>query len=183
MNPNRYQIISGIVLITLASVMKAATFPYSINPIIAISLFSGVVISDKKWALTMPIIAMFGSDLMLELFKIAPGFYGYGQIGNYICLMMVTVLGFAMRKINVLNVTFFSIGASILFFLLSNTNCYLFDETGFYGTGISGWINCLIAGIPFVKKGIITDLSFSAIIFGANYYSTKWLMKTQTAEL
>lgn len=173
MNQNKANIITGISLIAIAAVMKAVTYPFSINPIIAISLFSGAVIADKKYAFAIPLLAMFASDLILEAFNIAPGFYGMSQIGNYASLLLVAVLGFGMKKINPVSVAGFSIASSILFFFLSNTNCFLFDTENFYGIGFNGWLNCLVAGFPFVKNGIVTDLGFSVLLFGIHSLVTK----------
>lgn len=167
MTQNKSNILIGSILVVFAAIMKVLTFPHSINPIIAISLFSGVIIKDKKIAFAMPLLAMFTSDLILEVFNIAPGFYGMGQVGNYLSLLLVTVLGFTMKKINPINVIGYSVGSSLFFFILSNTNCYLFDNFNTYGTGIQGWANCLIAGTPFVKNGIAIDLCFSTLLFGS----------------
>jgi hypothetical protein len=52
MNQNKTTFIIGLSLIVLAATMKVATFPHSINPIIAISLFSGVLIKDKKYVVS-----------------------------------------------------------------------------------------------------------------------------------
>ena len=109
MTQNKNNILIGTVLVTLAAIMKVVTFPHSINPIIAISLFSGGIIKDKKFAFAMPLLAMFMSDLMLEIFNVAPGFYGMGQIGNYFSLLFVTVLGLTMKKINPINVIGYSV--------------------------------------------------------------------------
>ena len=177
MNQNKTNIAIGSILVILAAILKVTTFPHSINPIIAISLFSGVVISDKKLAFALPLLAMFVSDIMLEILNIAPGFYGMGQIGNYASLLLVTVLGFSMKKINVINIAGYSIGSSILFFILSNTNCFIFDNLNYYGTGLQGWANCLVAGIPFVKNSLITDLAFSTILFGSYILASKSFAK------
>ena len=112
MTQNKNNILIGMVLVTLAAIMKVVTFPHSINPIIAISLFSGAIIKDKKIAFAMPLLAMFMSDLMLEIFNVAPGFYGMGQIGNYFSLLFVTVLGLTMKKINPINVIGYSVASS-----------------------------------------------------------------------
>ena len=179
MNQKKTNIIIGSILVLIAAILKVTTFPHSINPIIAISLFSGVVISDKKLAFAMPLLAMFVSDIMLEVLNIAPGFYGMGQVGNYASLLLVTVLGFSMKKINPLNIAGYSIASPILFFILSNTNCFLFDNLNYYGTGFQGWANCLVAGIPFVKNSLITDLSFSAILFGSYILASKTFAKKE----
>ena len=166
MSQHKTNIIIAGILILFAAIMKVITFPLSFNPIIAIAFFSGAVIKDKKLSFAMPLLAMFFSDVMMEMLNIAPGFYGMGQIGNYLSLLLVTVLGFGMKKQTVTNIGFFSILSSLLFFVLSNTNCFLFDNAGFYGSGVQGWLNCLAAGIPFVKNGLFTDLFFSTVLFG-----------------
>ncbi len=181
MNQNKINIIIGSLLVIFAAVLKVLTFPQSFNPIIAISLFSGVVISDKKMAFAMPLLAMFASDLLLEIFNIAPGFYGIAQIGNYAALLFVTILGFSMKKINTMNVVGYSIVSSFLFFLLSNTNCFLFD-TITYEKSIGGWAACLAAGIPFVKNGLLADLCFSAILFSSYTVGMKYVGKKAMAE-
>ena len=182
MNQNKTNIAIGSILVVLAAILKVTTFPHSINPIIAISLFSGVVISDKKLAFALPLLAMFVSDIMLEVLNIAPGFYGMGQIGNYASLLLVTVLGFSMKKINLIKVAGYSIASSILFFVLSNTNCFLFDNLNSYGTGLQGWANCLAAGIPFVKNSLFTDLSFSMILFGSYLFAAKTFARKTLVE-
>ena len=181
MNSNKKYIIIGTALVLFAAILKVATFPFSINPIIAISLFSGVVIKDKKLAFLMPLMAMFVSDLMLEVFNIAPGFYGLGQIGNYASLLFVTVLGLTMKKINLISVAGYSIASSIVFFFLSNTNCFLFDNLSTYGSGLHGWTNCLAAGLPFLRNGMATDLCFSVLLFGTYVVYTKFAGKKQLA--
>ena len=173
MTQQKTNVVIGALLVIFAAVLKVTTFPYSVNPIIAISLFSGVVITDRKLAFLLPLLAMFVSDILLEAFNIAPGFYGMAQIGNYASLLLITVLGFGMKKINVIQVTGFSIAASLLFFLLSNTNCFLFDSIT-YERSIQGWLTCLAAGVPFVKNGLLIDLGFSAVLFGTYWAGMKW---------
>ena len=129
----------------------------------------------------MPLMAMFVSDLMLEVFNIAPGFYGYGQIGNYASLLLVTVLGFSMKQIAPLKVAGYSVASTILFFILSNTNCFFFDTFNTYGTGFQGWATCLAAGIPFVKNGLAVDLGFSVLLFGTYTLANKFYFEKAAA--
>ena len=164
MKKTKINLLIAIVLVLFAAILKMTTYPHTFNPIIAIALFSGVVITDKKLAFAMPLLAMFASDIILEIFNIAPGFYGYEQIGNYACLLFVTLFGFTMKKINIVSVAGYSIGSSILFFLLSNTNSFLFDTFGSYENSVAGYIKCMVAGIPFIK--FAPDLIFSALLFG-----------------
>ena len=174
---NKQQTIFGIALVVLAASLKVITFPFSINPIIAISLFSGTLVKDRKLAFLLPLAAMFISDVMLEFSGIAEGFYGWGQIGNYVALLAVAALGFGIKKPNLYNVPAFSIASSLLFFTLSNTSVFLFDSQLTYGSGITGWASCLAAGLPFVKNGLAIDLGFSVVIFGTYALMTRTSIK------
>ena len=167
MNQNKTNFLIAAVLVVFAVVLKVITYPHSFNPIIAIALFSGAVISDKKLAFAMPLFAMFFSDLIFEIFNIAPGFYGLEQAGNYVALLLVTVFGFGMHKITPVKVAGFSIGASLIFFFLSNSNTFLFDTFNSYESGFAGWTTCMAAGIPFLKIKLLTDLFFSVVLFSS----------------
>ncbi|HNH20742.1 MAG TPA: hypothetical protein PLY26_01280, partial [Ferruginibacter sp.] len=151
MKQNRINILIAAVLVLFAALLKVATYPHTFSPIIAIALFSGVVISDKKLSFAMPLLAMFASDLILELFTQTPGFYGMEQVGNYAALLFITAFGFAMKKIDVIRVAGFSLASSILFYFLSNTNTFLVDSFNMYPNTFTGYINCMTAGIPFIK--------------------------------
>ncbi len=181
MSQNKSNILIGAALVVLAAILKVTTFPHSVNPIIAISLFSGAIISNKKMAFVLPLFAMLVSDILLDVLSIAPGFYGMGQIGNYASLLFVTFIGFQMKKINAVSVLGFSIASSLIFFILSNTNSYFFENFSTYGSGFQGWVNCMIAGIPFVKNSLVTDLCFSIVLFGTYQLAGKLSEKSATA--
>jgi hypothetical protein len=165
MKQNKLNLLIAAILIIFAVVLKVATYPHTYSPMIAIALFSGVVITDRKLSFAMPLFAMFASDIILEVFTTTPGFYGLEQAGNYAALLFITFLGFGMKKINVITVPGFSLAASLLFYFLSNTNSFLFDTFNAYENSFAGYINCMTAGIPFIKY--IQDLVFSVILFGS----------------
>jgi hypothetical protein len=167
MKQNKINLLIAAVVIIFAALLKAATYPDAFSPMIAIALFSGAVITDKKLSFAMPLLAMFVSDLILEFFTVTPGFYGMEQIGNYTALVIITALGFAMKKISVITVVGFSLASSVLFYFLSNTNTFLFDTFNSFDNSFAGYIKCMRDGIPFIK--FIPDLVFSVILFGSYF--------------
>lgn len=158
-------------LVIIAATLKVVTFPNSFTPIIAIALFCGAVFQDKKMAFIIPLLAMLLSDVMLEFSGKASGFYGWGQLANYACLLFVTLLGMGLKKISVVSVAGFSIASSLLFYFLSNSVTFLFSG-GYYEQSLSGYMLCMEAGLPFLQKGILVDLVFSSVFFGAYYLYT-----------
>ena len=164
-------VLIAILLIVTAAVSRVVLYPHNFSPVIGMAIFAGAVIKDKRLAFLLPIAAMFLSDVMFEVFNIAPGFWGWGQLIGYGILALITVLAFTMKKINVLNVLGYSVASSLIFFLLSNGSVWMLDKTT-YAQNFSGLMDCLAAGIPFLKNGVIADLVFSAVLFGA-YYLTQ----------
>ena len=179
MTRHQIDILSATLLVLVASSMKVISHPHSIDPIIALSLFSGVIVKNRKMSFILPLFSMFFSDLLLEIIYPGNGFYGSGQVGNYLSLLFITALGFGMKQINIISVIGFSLMASIGFYLLSNTNVYLADYGNYYSKDWNGYFNCMIAGIPFIKNSLINDLLFSAILFSGYVF----VYKRQTAAI
>ena len=181
MKQNTTMFLIAVVLILAAALSRIAFYPLNFSPVIAMALFGGAVINDKKLAFALPLLAMFLSDLIFEITNIATGFWGWGQLVGYGILGLITVFGFNLKKINVQNVTGFSIASSLIFFLLSNTSVWIFDTTT-YTQNFSGWLNCLAAGIPFLKNGLAADLVYSALFFGGFVLMEKYAFKKVVAQ-
>jgi len=164
-------LIIACLLITTAALSRVFMYPDNFSPIIGMAIFAGAVIKNKKLAFALPLLAMFLSDILFEVFNIAPGFWGWGQLVGYGILALITVIAFSMKKINVLSVTGYSIGASLLFFFLSNSAFFVFDNPVYhlYTTDFNGYIASLVAGLPFLKTGVLADLVYSGVLFGSWY--------------
>jgi hypothetical protein len=164
-------ILIAAILIVAAAVSRVVLYPHNFSPVIGMAIFAGAVLVDKKLAFVLPIAAMLLSDIMFEVFNIAPGFWGWGQLVGYGILALITMFSFTMKKINVQNVLGYSIISSLVFFFLSNSATFIFDNPIYHlypQTG-SGYYACLVAGIPFLKNGLVADLTFSVLLFGSYY--------------
>ena len=135
------------------------------------AIFAGAVIKDRRLAFALPLLAMFLSDVLFEVFKIAPGFWGWGQLVGYGILALITVIAFSMKKINVFTIAGYSVGSSLLFFLLSNSAFFVFDNPIYhlYPQNFSGYIGSLVGGLPFLRTGVVADLVYSGVLFGTYY--------------
>lgn len=168
---NRSTLIIASLLIVVAAVSRVLMYPDNFSPIIGMAIFAGAVIKDRKLAFALPLLAMFLSDILFELFTPASGFWGWGQLAGYGILALITVLAFSMKKIRVLTIAGYSIGASLLFFFLSNSAFFVFDNAIYhlYPQNFNGYMASLAAGIPFLKTGIIADLVYSTVLFGSYF--------------
>ena len=172
---NTSTLIIAALLIIIAAISRVILYPHNFSPIIGMAIFSGVVIKDKRLAFALPLLSMFLSDVLFEAFNIAPGFWGWGQLVGYGILALITVIAFSMKKINVLSVAGYSIGSSLLFFFLSNSAFFVFDNPIYhtYTQDFNGYLATLAGGLPFLKTGIIADLVYSTALFGT-YFLVKY---------
>lgn len=167
-------------IITAALYRSIPGRPWGFTPQIAMALFGGAVIKDKKWAFALPIFSMFLSDLLYQvLYKagITPiyGFYD-GQWLNYCLFALMVVIGFTIRKINVVNVLQASLVAPSVFFLLSNFITWS-GMAGLRGLNrpftFQGLLMAFDDGLPFFKGSLEGTVFFSTILFGGYYLLTK----------
>lgn len=148
--------------------------PFGFAPQWAIAVFAGAVIKDRKWAFIIPVLSMFVSDLLYQVLYSGgltnmPGFYE-GQWQNYVLFTLLVFVGFAVRKINVLQIAVASVAAPTLYFLVSN---FLVWASNGITRGLdrpktfNGLMLCYADGIPFYRMSILATLVFSAILFGS----------------
>jgi hypothetical protein len=161
-------LIIAVLMIVAAAISRVLFYPLNYSPQIAMALFAGAVIHDKKLAFALPLFAMLLADVMFEMFTNVTGFWGWGQVFNYAIFALITIIGFSLKNITVLKVAGFSILSSLIFYFLSNSSIWLLD-TGvvpYYPKTSGGYIACMVAGLPFLEKGLIVDLIYSGVFFG-----------------
>ncbi len=178
---NTPTIILAIILILAAAISRVVMYPNNFSPIIGMAIFSGAVIKDRKLAFVLPILSMFLSDVMFEVFNIAPGFWGWGQLVGYGILALITIIAFNLKKINVVNVVGYSLLSSVIFFLLSNLSFFILDNPIYhtYTSDANGFMQCFIQALPFFRTSLVADLVYSGVLFGAYYLVTNYVIKKQ----
>lgn len=176
---NKYGLLVAIVLVLAAAISRVLMFPDNFSPIIGMAIFAGAVIKDKRMAFILPIISMFLSDVMFEVFNITIGFWGWGQLVGYGILALITVIAFNLKKINVVSVLGYSIGSSVIFYLLSNLSFFIFDNPVYhtYPQNANGFIQCYVQALPFFRTSLIADLIYSGVLFGSFYLLTNFVFK------
>ena len=149
------------------------------------AIFSGAIIKDRRLAFVLPIVSMFLSDVMFEIFNVAPGFWGWGQLVGYGILALITIISFNLKKINVVNVVGYSLLSSVIFFLLSNLSFFIFDNPIYhtYTSDANGFMQCFIQALPFFRTSLVADLVYSGVLFGAYYLITHYVIKKQAVAL
>lgn len=166
----------ALLLILLGVSTRLLPHPANFTPIAAIALFAGIYL-PKKYALIVPMVAMFISDIVL-------GFYLWPvMVSVYFTFAITSILGLAIQKhkkaANILGGTLL---ASILFFLITNWAVWAFGTM--YAHNFNGLIQSYIMALPFFKNTLLGDLFYTAVLVGSmeaiQYYN---LNKNTTSKL
>lgn len=172
---NKTLLISAVVFILFAALTRLFPHYPNFTAIGAIAVFGGSVINDKKLAFILPLAALLLSDICLQLFTSTQGFYGKGQFLVYGAFLIITWLATFMLKRNVANVALAAVWSGLIFFVISNLGVWLFNHDT-YPKSLAGLAACYWAAIPFYQgqltgsfllNGIVSDLFFSALLFGS----------------
>jgi hypothetical protein len=156
-------------VIVLAIVARFVPHMPNFAPITALAIFSGANLDWKK-SVGITLAARFISDIFL-------GFFSWPlMVAVYACHLAGVALGVWIKKSDShqwLKITSSSLGASILFFLV--TNFAFFYST--YTHDLSGIIQAYTNGLPFFRGTVLGDFSYTAALFGsyefAKYLATK----------
>ena len=178
MKVNKSIVWSLVIMLIVASLYRVIpSRPYGFAPQLAIALFAGAMIVNRKWAILLPLISMFLSDLLYHiLFKYSltsiEGFYE-GQWVNYLLYSGVILIGFLMKRVTIKNIAFVSFAGPTAYFIASNFVVWL----GGGGWGRPKTFNGLMAsyadGLPFYGMSLLSTLFFSLILFGSWYFAFK----------
>jgi hypothetical protein len=178
MKLNKSLLLSIGLLILAASLYRVWNGrPFGFAPQIAIAVFSGAVIRNKKWSFLLPLVSMFVSDALYQLlyvngFTTIPGFYE-GQVGNYVLFTALTVFGFMIRSFNWKNIFVASVSAPTAYFLISNLMVWIGGGGYARPKTFSGLMASYADGLPFYGYSILATLFFSGVFFGCYYMITK----------
>ena len=140
------------------------------SPLMALA-FCGGVYFQNRWMWAVPFVALIGSDLYIDHYYAVE--YGYHWSGGGVALRMVCFAGGLLLGRAVAGhrswpaLAAGSVGASVLFYLLTNTAAWQGDMS--YAHTAAGWWQALTIGHPglpstlyFFRNTFASDLIFTA---------------------
>lgn len=143
-------------VIAVAVVLRVIPHPANVVPIAAMALFGGATL-DRKYALVIPLLALFISDLFL-------GFYG-SMVFVYGSFILIGFIGMWLKNhCRVQTVIAGTLVSSILFFLI--TNFGVWAEGALYPKTVQGLLHAYVMGIPFFRNTLIGDMFYTGLFFG-----------------
>ena len=143
-------------IIIFAAFTRLIPHPPNFTPIIAMGLFGGAYLKDRRLVFLIPIIAMIIADVFL-------GFHGT-MIWVYGSLILITIMGTLLKnRTTLMNCTGATIGGALLFFLLTNFGVWI--SSGFYPKSAAGLLTCYSMALPFFGNTLAGAVFYSAVMF------------------
>lgn len=128
------------------------------SPIMALSIFGGTYIKDKKLSYILPLGLMLFTDIFIGLHSTMWAVYGSIALG-------VLLGNFLSRKVTAPKIVGASLISSVIFFIITNFAVWM--QFDMYPHTWDGLAACYIAAIPFFRAALIGDLLWSAVLFGS----------------
>ena len=132
--------------------------PPNFTPLGAMALLAGVYFKDLKVALFIPIVAMLISDALLGFHSSMMYVYGaviFITLGSYLLIKHCTLL----------SITLGAITSAVIFFIVTNFGAWLSHDM--YPHTLAGLQQAYLAGVPFFRNTLVSNLLFTAIGFYA----------------
>lgn len=160
----------ALALISFAVVSRVLPHPANFTPIAAVALFGGAIL-PRRWAIALPLVAMVISDLMIGLHPLI--MFTWGSFA-----VIALISSYRFKTISASNVVVGSLGASILFFIV--TNFGVFVEGRLYTSSLQGLAQCYINALPFFRNTLVGDIVYSALLFGAYALASSFVRHGKT---
>lgn len=171
----RFSVIGSIIL--FAAVSRLIPHPANFAPIGGMALFGAAYYNKKYWALIIPVLSMWLSDLIVnnviygQYFDHFVWFY-QGCYWTYSAFVLITLAGFfILKQIKVKNLIVAALSASLIFYLVSNFGVWF--STEMYPKNMAGLMACYVAGLAFFKNTLMGDLVYTTVLFAAFEYAQR----------
>jgi hypothetical protein len=156
MNIHRSLAIIGMIAIAAASTLLP--HPPNFTPLAAIALFLGAQLNDRRAAFAITLGALLVRDTIIGFHSLMP--FVYACYALNICLGVWIRSDQKLWRIAVVSV----VGSTIFFFV---TNFAVWALLGTFPQTGTGLVACYVAGIPYFRNTIASDLFYSLAMFGA----------------
>lgn len=189
-NNNQLLAIFGI-LIVISALYRV--IPFEMRPVwlggpqLAMALFAGSIIKDRKWAFALPIFSLLISDVLMQVLYINgiteyAGFYK-GQLLNYGFIALLVVVGFFVNARRLGSIFTGMLAAPTLFFLMSNFAVWVSGGGLHRPKTVGGLFQCYADALPFYGYSVLTMAIFSTVLFGGYFLFSKGPQAARSASL
>ncbi len=152
-------------LFALAVHLRFLPLPFSFAPVTAALLYFGATMPRKQMWIPVTLLAASGVYLSRST-------YGYPVTADLLVTWawyaaIILLGGMLAKNASALRVGAATLAGSVSFFLVSNFAVWA--VWSMYPKSASGLAACYVAGLPFFRNAVVSDLFFAAMFFGIGY--------------
>ncbi|HVP50082.1 MAG TPA: DUF6580 family putative transport protein [Candidatus Bathyarchaeia archaeon] len=139
--------------------------PFGFAPVTAALLYFGARRPRKE--LSIPVAALAAAGVYLSR-----SVYGYAFSADLLVTWawyagIVLLGGLLAKKTSAVRIGAATLAGSVSFFLISNFAVWAVWDM--YPKTMGGVMTCYVAGLPFLRNAVVSDLFFAALFFGIGY--------------
>jgi len=155
------------------------------TPMESLLLFSGAYLGRRFFAFLIPLAIWYFSDLIINntvsriWYPDIDGMVWFTNDTLWVYLAAIVMIfggSKLLKKWNPGKLALTALGASVLFFMITNFGTWmsgiLYPKTG------AGLASCFTAAIPFLKNSLLSNLAYTAILFGGYEWAHKYFYTT-----
>lgn len=143
-------------------------YPWNFSPLMAISLYAGANLADRRLRFGLPLLTLLLSDL--GIWAVTGQFewaFPDGYWSSYLCNAIAVVLGIGLNRQTGSARVFSAVGLGVvaesLFFVVTNFVYFLIQTD--LPHSAAGLLACYIAAIPFAGRSFASTAFYSALLF------------------
>ena len=153
-------------VIWIGMLLFARLMPHlpNFSPYASLVLLLGCQLS-KREVLLLTLVSLVLSDMTLAVI------FGYGVFGLWSVFTYTGFLAMAFGSAVCLNekhtltrIGFYAVGSVFGYWLWTNFGTWL--TTSLYAHSATGWMACLVAGLPFLQNSLLAAMVFVPVCFG-----------------
>ncbi len=154
-----------------ADVMKidpqTTWYPWNFAPFMAVCLFSGAGLPDRRWAFTAPLVVFALSNFAMWGLTGHRGFaFSPSQPLIMAAFAGTVAIGQFLKSSPRWSVAIpAGVVAETLFFIITNFAVWYFGEGGIYPLTMQGLVMCYVAAIPYFGRSLVSTTLFASILF------------------
>src|SRR5271167_3988320 len=155
--------------IAVAVHLRFLALPFSFTPVAAALLYFGARMPRRQ--MWIPVALLAASDVYLTRVT-----YGYPLTVDHLVTWawyaaLVLLGGVLIKGFSAIRIGAASLTASVSFFLISNFAVWMVWRM--YPKTFNGLMACYVAGLPFFRSAVASDLLFTAAFFGIGYLASR----------
>lgn len=158
-------------MIFFVALSRLLPHPPNFTAVGAIAIFGGTFFSSRWLAWVIPVLAVWFTDIILNNIIYSAYYDGFVLMSNnliFTAAALIIIAFFArgiLQKITAGRVAGVSLGASAIFFLISNFGAWA--SSAIYTKDLAGLLSAYTAGLPFFLNTLAGDLFFCTLMFGS----------------